>query len=203
MESNPLRFVRFRALCDASPRLRIELVDSAGNHGPFDQMASLKPSRPDLNIIVTATGMDEETILKAIAAGGTGFRVWAGHRVVNQGYVGTAASALHVHRALVARANFARGRVTFTDREGKSWRCCWLGALLTKSEDAPQMSLRTHSAPDNCFAGFAIGGATAFGFALVPELFSFGQSQFHFHAAVLEVHASRYQGEAALLGFSD
>lgn len=32
------------------------------------------------------------------------------------------------------------------------------------------------SAPDNCFAGFAIGGATAFGFALVPELLSFGQS---------------------------
>jgi hypothetical protein len=55
--------------------------------------------------------MDGETILKAIAAGGTGFRVCAGQRVINQGYVGTAASALHVHRVrdLVAKANFARG----------------------------------------------------------------------------------------------
>jgi len=55
------------------------------------------------------TGMDEETILKAIATGGTGFRVCAGHRVVNQGYVGTAAGAFHVHRAPVARTNFSRG----------------------------------------------------------------------------------------------
>src|SRR5947209_15992867 len=78
VESDPLRFVGFRALFDSEadfelvsaslPELAIEknidlvLLGSRGGQGLFDQMASLKAARPDLRIIVTGSGMDEETI---------------------------------------------------------------------------------------------------------------------------------------------
>ena len=39
----------------------------------FDVMASMKAARPDLRIIVTGTGADDEAILKALAAGAKGF----------------------------------------------------------------------------------------------------------------------------------
>src|SRR5205814_4035732 len=89
VESDPLRFVGFRALFDSEPDF--ELVSAAlpdisvmqdidlvllGNRSGqnlFDVMASLKAARPDLRIIVTGAGMDEETILKAIASGSKGY----------------------------------------------------------------------------------------------------------------------------------
>ena len=89
VESDPLRFVGFRALFDSEPDF--ELVSAAlpdisvmqdidlvllGNRSGqnlFDVMASLKAARPDLKIIVTGAGMDEETILKAIASGSKGY----------------------------------------------------------------------------------------------------------------------------------
>src|SRR5947208_14432447 len=89
VESDPLRFVGFRALFDSEPDF--ELVSAAlpdisvmqdidlvllGNRSGqnlFDVMASLKAARPDLRIIVTGAGMDEETILKAIASGSNGY----------------------------------------------------------------------------------------------------------------------------------
>src|SRR5438309_9784661 len=85
VESDPLRFVGFRALFDSEPEF--ELISAAlpeistlqgidlillGNRSGqnlFDVMASLKATRPDLRIIFTGSGIDEQTILKAIASG--------------------------------------------------------------------------------------------------------------------------------------
>src|SRR5262249_59567734 len=82
VESVPLRFVGFRALFDnesdfelvaaslpdiaALQNIDLVLLGNRSGQNLFDLMASLKASRPDLRIIVTGSGMDEETILKAI-----------------------------------------------------------------------------------------------------------------------------------------
>ena len=89
VESDPLRFVGFRALFDSEPDFElvsaslpdiatmqdVDLVLLGNRNGQnlFDVMASLKASRPDLRIIVTGAGMDEETILKAVASGAKGY----------------------------------------------------------------------------------------------------------------------------------
>ena len=89
VESDPLRFVGFRALFDSEPdfelvsatlpeitaerNIDLVLLGSRGGQNLFDQMASLKASRPDLKIIVTGAGIDDETILKAIASGAKGY----------------------------------------------------------------------------------------------------------------------------------
>src|SRR5512135_3600841 len=89
VESDPLRFVGFRALFDSEPefelvsasvveltgRENIDLVllGSRSGQNLFDVMASLKAIRPDLRIIVTGAGADDETILKALAAGAKGY----------------------------------------------------------------------------------------------------------------------------------
>src|SRR6201993_5440798 len=89
VESDPLRFVGFRALFDSEPDfelisasmpdiatlVNVDLILLGNRNGQnlFDLMASLKASRPDLRIIVTGAGMDEETILKAIASGAKGY----------------------------------------------------------------------------------------------------------------------------------
>src|SRR5215472_1260245 len=52
------------------------------------------------------------------------------------------------------------------------------------------------------FAGLFVGRAAALGFALVPELFAFGEGEFDLDSSVLEVHASGDKGESALLGFA-
>ena len=144
VESDPLRFVGFRALFDSEPDF--ELVSAAlpdiavmqdvdlvllGNRSGqnlFDVMASLKAARPDLRIIVTGAGMDEETILKAIAAGSKGYVDEAASaaefvqaiRVVNQGSVWAPRRVLSLFIERVSSAPgriFPAGRVTFTDRE--------------------------------------------------------------------------------------
>src|SRR5579872_7563408 len=89
VESDPLRFVGFRALFDAETDFEllsasladlasienIDLVLLGNRNGQnlFDLMASMKATRPDLRIIVTGSGVDEETILKAIASGAKGY----------------------------------------------------------------------------------------------------------------------------------
>jgi len=91
-------------------------------------MASLKASRPDLKIIVTGAGMDEETILKAIAAGAKGYVDEAGSptefaqaiRIVHQGSVWAPRRVLSLFIERVSSSPgriFPAGRVTFTDRE--------------------------------------------------------------------------------------
>src|SRR5579863_157827 len=111
VESDPLRFVGFRALFDAEPDFELiscSLPDLAGlpdtdlvllgnrsGQNLFDMMASLKATRPNLRIIVTGAGMDDETVLKAIASGAKGYVDEAASpvefvqaiRIVNEGSV--------------------------------------------------------------------------------------------------------------------
>jgi len=144
VESDPLRFVGFRALFDSESDFElvsaslsdiaslqnIELILLGNRNGQnlFDLMASLKASRPDLRIIVTGAGMDEETILKAIASGAKGYVDEAASaaefvqaiRIVHQGSVWAPRHVLSMFIERVSSAPgriFPAGRVTFTDRE--------------------------------------------------------------------------------------
>ena len=144
VESDPLRFVGFRALFDCEPDFElvsavlpdisvmqdIDLVLLGNRSGQnlFDVMASLKAARPDLRIIVTGAGMDEETILKAIAAGSKGYVDEAASaaefvqaiRIVSQGSVWAPRRVLSMFIERVSSSPgriFPAGRVTFTDRE--------------------------------------------------------------------------------------
>ena len=144
VESDPLRFVGFRALFDNESDFElisaslpdisvlqgIDLILLGNRNGQnlFDLMASLKASRPDLRIIVTGSGIDEETILKAIAAGAKGYVDEAASaaefvqaiRVVNEGSVWAPRRVLSMFIERVSSSPgriFPAGRVTFTDRE--------------------------------------------------------------------------------------
>src|SRR5260370_16579598 len=82
VESDPLRFVGFRALFDTEPDLELVsasladlsqlqsidlvLLGNRGGQNLYDIMASMKAVRPDLPIIVTASPMDNESALKTI-----------------------------------------------------------------------------------------------------------------------------------------
>src|SRR5579862_8597990 len=144
VESDPLRFVGFRALFDAETDFElmaasladlsalqgIDLVLLGNRNGQnlFDLMASMKATRPDLRIIVTGSGVDEETILKAIASGAKGYVDEAAApaefvqaiRVVNEGSVWAPRKVLSMFIERVSSSPgrmFPAGRVTFTDRE--------------------------------------------------------------------------------------
>src|SRR5215813_8863009 len=144
VESDPLRFVGFRALFDNEsdfelvsatlPEIgtleNIDLILLGNRTGQnlFDVMASLKATRPDLRIIVTGSGIDEETVLKAIASGAKGYVDEAATpaefaqaiRVVNEGSVWAPRRVLSMFIERVSTAPgriFPAGRVTFTDRE--------------------------------------------------------------------------------------
>ena len=89
VESDPLRFIGFRSLFETEPDLELVshtlaelgtrpeldlvLLGSRNGHNLFDLMAGMKAARPDLRIIVTGSGADDETILKAVAAGAKGY----------------------------------------------------------------------------------------------------------------------------------
>jgi len=144
VESDPLRFVGFRALFDsesdfelvsatlpdisALEGIDLVLLGSRAGQNLFDVMASLKATRPDLRIIVTGSGVDEETILKAIASGAKGYVDEAASpaefvqaiRIVSQGSVWAPRKVLSMFIERVSSAPgriFPAGRVTFTDRE--------------------------------------------------------------------------------------
>src|SRR5213082_4160635 len=113
VDSDPLRFIGLRSLFDSEPDLelsaasleelpRLQNVDlvllgnrSSGGGSVFDVMASMKAARPDLRIIVTGTGADDEAILKALEAGAKGYvdedaspeEFIQAIRIVNQGSV--------------------------------------------------------------------------------------------------------------------
>ncbi len=144
VESDPLRLVGFRALFEAETdfelvaasltevttqeNIDLVLLGSRGGQNLFDMVAGLKASRPDLRIVVTGSGADDETILKALAAGAKGYvdeaapaaefvqamkivtsgSVWAPRRVLSM-FIERVTS--HPGRI------FPAGRVTFTDRE--------------------------------------------------------------------------------------
>jgi DNA-binding NarL/FixJ family response regulator len=144
VESDPLRFVGFRALFDNEPdfelvsaslaelstlqNIDLVLLGNRTGHNLFDVMAGMKAARPDLRIIVTGSGIDEETILKAIAAGAKGYVDEAASpaefvqaiRVVNEGSVWAPRRVLSLFIERVSSSPgriFPAGRVTFTDRE--------------------------------------------------------------------------------------
>ena len=144
VESDPLRFVGFRALFDSEPdfelisaslpdigtlqNIDLILLGNRSGQNLFDTMASFKATRPDLRIIVTGSGMDEETILKAIASGAKGYVDEAASatefvqaiRVVHQGSVWAPRRVLSMFIERVSSSPgriFPAGRVTFTDRE--------------------------------------------------------------------------------------
>jgi len=145
VESDPLRFIGFRALFDNDsdfeliaatlPELAtttantdLVLLGSRGSQNLFDLMASLKASRPDLRIIVTGSGADDETILKALAAGAKGYMDEAAApaefsqalHIVHQGSVWAPRRVLSMFIERVTSSPgriFPAGRVTFTDRE--------------------------------------------------------------------------------------
>jgi DNA-binding NarL/FixJ family response regulator len=144
VESDPLRFIGLKSLFDSErdleliastlaelgPRQDIDLVllGSRAGHNLFDLMAGLKAARPDLRIIVTGNGADDETILKALAAGAKGYVDEAATpaefiqaiRIVNQGSVWAPRRVLSIFIERVTSSPgriFPAGRVTFTDRE--------------------------------------------------------------------------------------
>lgn len=144
VESDPLRFIGFRALFDDEPEFELTassvaeiatkgevdliLLGSRGGLNLFDVMASLKASRPDLRIIVTGAGADDEMILKALAAGAKGYvdeaatpaEFTTAIRIVNQGSVWAPRRVLSTFIERVTSSPgriFPAGRVTFTDRE--------------------------------------------------------------------------------------
>ncbi|HWK31438.1 MAG TPA: response regulator transcription factor [Terriglobales bacterium] len=144
VESDPLRFIGFRSLFDTEKDLELSacpladvgnrrdvdivLLGSRGGQNLFDVMASLKAVRPDLRIIVTGTGADDETILKAVTAGAKGYVDEAASpqefimaiRIVNEGSVWAPRRILSMFIERVSSSPgriFPAGRVTFTDRE--------------------------------------------------------------------------------------
>jgi len=143
VESDPLRFVGFRALFDTEPDLELVsasladlsqlpnidlvLLGNRGGQNLYDIMASMKAIRPDLRTIVTGSGMDDESVLKAIAAGAKGYVDEAASaaefiqalRIVNQGSVWAPRRVLStfIERVSSSPAASSPGRITFTDRE--------------------------------------------------------------------------------------
>jgi len=144
VESDPLRFIGLRSLFDSESDLELttatmaELVDrkdvdlvllgSRSGQNLFDLMAGLKAVRPDLRIIVTGSGADDETILKALAAGAKGYVDEAASpaefvqaiRVVYQNSVWAPRRVMSIFIDRVTSSPgriFPAGRVTFTDRE--------------------------------------------------------------------------------------
>jgi len=143
VESDPLRFVGFRALFDnetdfeltsstlpeiGTAAIDLVLLGNRSGQNLFDVMASLKATRPDLRIIVTGSGMDDEAVLKAIASGAKGYVDEAASpaefvqaiRIVNEGSVWAPRRVLSMFIERVSSSPgriFPAGRVTFTDRE--------------------------------------------------------------------------------------
>ena len=144
VESDPLRFIGFRALLDAESDLELHAVTAAeiatrseidlillgsrGSQNLFDTMAGLKAARPDLRILVTGMNADDETILKALAAGAKGYvdesatpaEFTQAIRIVHQGSVWAPRRVLSMFIERVTTSPgriFPAGRVVFTDRE--------------------------------------------------------------------------------------
>lgn len=144
IESDPLRFIGFRSLFEnepelelvaaslaevtTSPTLDVVLLGSRAERNLFDVMAGMKAARPGLRIIVTGSGMDDETILKALAAGAKGYVDEAASpaefttaiQIVHQGSVWAPRRVLSIFIERVTSSPgriFPAGRVTFTDRE--------------------------------------------------------------------------------------
>jgi DNA-binding NarL/FixJ family response regulator len=144
IESDPLRFLGLHALLDSESDFELTSISLSevgrqpdidlallGNHvgsNLFEVIATLKAARPALRIIVMGSGMDEEDILKAIAAGAKGYvneraepsEFIQAIRVVNQGSVWAPRRVLSRFIERVSNSQgriFPGGPVVFTSRE--------------------------------------------------------------------------------------
>lgn len=172
VDSDPLRFIGLRSLFDSEPDLelsaatleelpRLQNVDmvmlgnrNSGGSSVFDVMASLKAIRPDLRIIVSGTGADDEAILKALAAGAKGYVDEAASaaefvqaiRVVHQGSVWAPRRVMSIFIDRVTSSPgkiFPAGRVTFTDREKEVLELLVAGRSNREIGQALQIEERT------------------------------------------------------------
>lgn len=172
VDSDPLRFIGLRSLFDDEPDLqlsaatleelpRLQEVDlvllgnrSSGGGSVFDVMASLKAVRPDLRIIVSGTGADDEAILRALAAGAKGYVDEAASpaefvqaiRVVHQGSVWAPRRVMSIFIDRVTSAPgkiFPAGRVNFTDREKEVLELLVAGRSNREIGQALQIEERT------------------------------------------------------------
>lgn len=144
LEADPLRLIGFRSLFDnepdlelvaattasiaSEPEIDLALVGSHGTQNLFDLLAGMKAARPGLRILVSASSLDDETILKALAAGAKGYVDDAASpeefiqaiRIVHQGSVWAPRKILSmfIDRVTASPSRiFPAGRVNFTDRE--------------------------------------------------------------------------------------
>jgi len=142
--TDPLQFVGFRAafhserdfelisssLLDVGMQQNIDLVllGNRSSQNLSDVMATLKATRPNLRIIVIGSGMEDETLLKAIAFGAMGYVDLAASpadfvhaiRVVSLGSVWAPRRVLSVFIERVSQSPgpfFPAGRTAFTARE--------------------------------------------------------------------------------------
>lgn len=172
VDSDPLRFIGLRSLFDDQPDLQlsaaalneiptmqnIDLVllgNRVGASGSlFDVMAGLKAVRPDLRIIVSGTGADDETILKALAAGAKGYvdegagpaEFVQAIRVVHQGSVWAPRRVMSIFIDRVTSSPgkiFPAGRVNFTDREKEVLELLVAGRSNREIGQALQIEERT------------------------------------------------------------
>jgi DNA-binding NarL/FixJ family response regulator len=172
VDSDPLRFIGLRSLFDDQSDLQlsaaalneiptmqnIDLVllgNRVGASGSlFDVMAGLKAVRPDLRIIVSGTGADDETILKALAAGAKGYvdegagpaEFVQAIRVVHQGSVWAPRRVMSIFIDRVTSSPgkiFPAGRVNFTDREKEVLELLVAGRSNREIGQALQIEERT------------------------------------------------------------
>ncbi|HMH01677.1 MAG TPA: response regulator transcription factor [Terriglobales bacterium] len=142
--TDPLQFVGFKAafhserdfelisssLLDVGMQQNIDLVllGNRSSQNLSDVMATLKATRPNLRIIVIGSGMEDETLLKAIAFGAMGYVDLVASpadfvhaiRVVSLGSVWAPRRVLSVFIERVSQSPgrfFPAGRTAFTARE--------------------------------------------------------------------------------------
>lgn len=172
VDSDPLRFIGLRSLFDDQPDLdlvsstldevpRMQNVDlillgnrSSGSGSVFDVMAGLKAARPDIRIIVSGNGVDDETILKALAGGAKGYVDEAATaaefvqaiRVVHQGSVWAPRRVMSIFIDRVTSSPgkiFPAGRVDFTEREKEVLELLVAGRSNREIGQALQIEERT------------------------------------------------------------
>lgn len=87
--TDPLQFTGFRAVfhserdfelissslseLETQQNIDLVLLGDRSSQNPFDMVATLKTTRPNLRIIVIGSGTEEEVILKAVALGAKGY----------------------------------------------------------------------------------------------------------------------------------
>jgi len=143
IESDPLRLAGFRHLLGcyddlhlipaslsdigALPGINVVLLWKRPNQNLVQTMQQLRMILPDVRVIVTMSGCDDETILEALAAGAKGCVDETAPaadfanaiRIVNQGMIWASRRvvAIYIERSLAQQSNALLQRKHFTSRE--------------------------------------------------------------------------------------